>query len=148
MARSIIKEIRISQSEDVIFDALITPSLIKKWWIASRLIIIPDSDGLNMTIWDDDESHTDYISEVKIKELTRPHRLLLTNLKYASRYFHAHLQDSSTEFTIHKENDQVKLVMKQTGFPDDEACDEFYNSCSSRWDESLLTLKRVAETEM
>ncbi|MEX0648938.1 MAG: SRPBCC domain-containing protein [Balneolaceae bacterium] len=146
MSRSIIKEVTISQSADATFDTLITPSLIKKWWLASGLVIIPQNDGLTMTIWNDEEDHKDYISEAKIKEYLRPERLLLTDIKYTSKKGHLPFNvDLNAEFTIQPKGEHVKLILKQTGFPEDADSDKFFKSCNTEWEKTLICLKDVAE---
>lgn len=145
MSRSIKKEIIILQNADATFDALITPSLIKKWWLASGLIVNPRKDGLNITIWADDDRKS-YISEAKIKEFKRPERLLLTDIKYSSHKGHIpFLMDTNAEFVIRQNGDKVKLTLQQTGFPDDEESDDFYQACMADWEKTLLSLKQVAE---
>lgn len=138
MSRSIIKEITIYQSPDATFDALITPSLIKKWWLASGLVITPEKEGLNMIIWTEKGEPADYISSAKITEYIRPKKLLLTNIKYTSEKGHLPLMaEMNAEFLIHQEKDHIVVKLKQTGFPDDHHTDEFYRTCSTEWEKTF-----------
>jgi uncharacterized protein YndB with AHSA1/START domain len=146
MARTIIREIEINQNIGTVFDTLITPSLIKKWWFASHAIVIGEKHGLFAVTWGNDEDHPDYVSAARIAEFDRSKRLVLTDFHYLSKDgeipFSAQLE---VEFNVSLVADKSILKVVQSGFPDEPTADAFYAACSKGWDDTLLSLKKVIE---
>lgn len=147
MSRTITKEIIIDQTEEKIFQALIRPSLITKWWSANRAIVIPETNGLHAVSWGSDDN-PEYISAARIKEINPPTKLSLTDFKYASKDgklpFKAELE---TDFIIHSFGDKSKLVVRQTGFPNEKIADDFFAACTAGWENTLASIKKVVEND-
>jgi len=59
MPRNITQSIMLRQSPTAVFDALIKPSQIKKWWSAAHAVIIPETGGLYAVTWGEDEDAPD-----------------------------------------------------------------------------------------
>ena len=83
--RYIKKEITINKKIDEVFEALVAPSQIKKWWFAKSAIVLPEVGGFYSAAWGDDEDKPDYISIASISEFERPNKLTLVYEKYYSK---------------------------------------------------------------
>ena len=148
MPRTIVKEIIIDHTEDKIFEALIRPSLIIKWWSANQVIVIPEISGLHAVSWGTDYDNPEYITAARISEIKPPNKLSLTDFRYASKDgklpFKAELE---AEFIVESFGDKSKLVVRQTGFPDDAVADDFFASCRTGWENTLSAIKKVVEDD-
>ena len=74
-----------SVPSDRVFKALVTPSAIRRWWGASKAIVLPQAGGTWVASWGENENDPDYISSFKILEFEPPHRMMLGEGKYFSR---------------------------------------------------------------
>jgi uncharacterized protein YndB with AHSA1/START domain len=101
MPREITQEYSINLNLKAVFDALISPAMIKKWWFANSAIVLPEEGGVYAVTWGEDIDNPDYISIANIASFDPPFRLLLTDFKYKSKEgglpFEA---DMETEFRI------------------------------------------------
>lgn len=135
---------RIQRSTEDVFDALLTPSEICTWWFAQTAIVIPENNGLYAISWGNDVDNPDYVSVATISEIEKPVKLRLTDFRYHSREgalpFDADLQ---LEFSLAKENGGTVITVRQTGFPEDESADGFYNSCVRGWTETMTSFLSV-----
>lgn len=146
MSREIIQDYIIGKRSDTVFDALITPGMIKKWWFANNAIVLPEEGGVYAVTWGDDTDNPDYISVAKIASFERPARLRLIDFKYKSKEGGLPFEASmDTEFRLKDLGDKTKLTVSQTGFPDEKIADEFYNSCVQGWIDTLTSLKKTVE---
>lgn len=146
MAREITQEYIIGRQPDTVFNALITPGMIKKWWFASSAIVLPEEGGVYAVSWGEDTDNPDYISVAKIALFERPQRLLLTDFRYKSKEGDLPFEaDMDTEFRLEDLGDNTKLTVHQTGFPDDKIADEFYNGCVQGWIDTLTSFKKTVE---
>lgn len=147
MPRNITQSITLNQSSELVFDALIRPSLIKKWWSAAHAVIIPETGGLYAVTWGEDEDAPDYISAATIRTYEYPKRLWLTDYRYASKNGALPFQtEMDTEFLLEPQGDQVKLTVRQSGFPDEAVADDFYAACVKGWEDTLAGFKKVVES--
>ncbi|MEO1261816.1 MAG: SRPBCC domain-containing protein [Bacteroidota bacterium] len=144
--RYIKKEIIIDREITVVFDALISPSQICKWWFAKTAIVLPETGGFYAAAWGDSEDQPDYISMATIKVFERPYRLTLVYEKYYSKDgqlpFDATLDAA---FTLEDLNGQTKLTVVQSGFPITLSADAFYQGCVKGWEDTFASLKKVLE---
>jgi uncharacterized protein YndB with AHSA1/START domain len=85
MAREIIQEYIIGKSPGIVFDALISPRMIQKWWFANSAIVFPEDGGIYAATWREDIDNPDYISVAKISGIRKPELLVLTNFQYRSK---------------------------------------------------------------
>lgn len=46
MSRQIIQEYFINSNADMVFDALLSPGMIQKWWFANSAIVLPQEGGV------------------------------------------------------------------------------------------------------
>ena len=59
------------------FEALVTPSAIRKWWGATKAIVLPQVGGTWVASWGESENDPDFISSFKILEFEPPSRIML-----------------------------------------------------------------------
>ncbi|PWN07399.1 SRPBCC family protein [Rhodohalobacter mucosus] len=144
MSRQIKQTYRIQRSTEDVFDALLTPSQICTWWFAQTAIVIPEKNGLYAITWGEDIDNPDYISIATISELIRPERLVLSDFQYHSKEGDLPFDtDLQLEFSLSKENGGTVITVLQTGFPEDESADGFYNSCVQGWTETMTSFLSV-----
>ena len=146
MTRSIKQEYHIKADIEDVFDALLTPSMIKKWWFAASAIVIPEKGGIYALAWGEDIDQPDYISVATISELNRPERLVFSDFRYYSKEGNLPFEaEFGNEFILKKEKEETTIIVIQTGFPDDNRADEFYNACGKGWQDTMSSLKNTLE---
>ncbi len=121
-------------SQRKMFEILIKPSAICKWWGASRAIVLPEENGIWAGVWGEEEDNPDYISAFTIAAYDPPRRILFTDAKYFSKDggfpFEAKL---TAEFIVEEATRGCTLRVVQDGFPCDSEADEFYSACETGW---------------
>ncbi|MBZ9632240.1 SRPBCC domain-containing protein [Salegentibacter sp. LM13S] len=148
MSRKIKKEIRINENGSKVFNALVTPNLIKEWWGASQAIVVPDEDGVFALSWGDNPDKADYIAAATISEF-KPHvKLTLSDYTYLSENEYLPFKAKfKVKFRIECETNYCVLKLEHSGFPNKSQADKFYSDCDTGWDESLESLKNLVEKE-
>ena len=146
MTRYIKKEIIIDRKVEVVFDALIAPSQIKKWWYANSAVVLPEVGGFLAVAWGDKEDDPDYITISSITELERPYKLKLIYGKYFSKSgplpFEAEMD---VTYTLEHIGEKTKLIVVQDGFPISIAANEYYQGCVKGWEDTLGSIKSFLE---
>ena len=144
--RSHIAEVAVAATPEAVFDALITPSAVRQWWSASRVIVTPEVGGLWVATWGEDEDRPDYVSAAPIERIDPPRNLRLGTSRYVSRDgplpFEA---DMRIEFTVRPAPAGAVLRVEQSGFPRAAAADDYYAACERGWKETLAQLKEFVE---
>ena len=125
------------------FKILITPSEIRKWWGASRVIVAPEKGGTWMAAWGEDEDNPEYVSTFTIKEIDPPCRLLLGDGKYkAHAGTPAFEMNMTTEFIVEPREEGCTLKVVNDGFPTDESADEFFQACIVGWQNTFDGIRK------
>lgn len=146
MPREITQNYVINSDPDTVFDALILPGMIQKWWFASSAIVLPEEGGIYAVTWGDDIDNPDYLSAAKIAKIVKPELLLLTDFQYRSKDGPLPFQaDLHVKFTLKPDDAGTRLSVNQRGFPEDEIADEFYNGCVKGWIDTMTSFKKVVE---
>lgn len=147
MTRKHVHEEEFGISSEEMFDLLITPSLIRKWWGASRAIVMPEKDGIWMAAWGEDEDSPEYISAFTMSEFDPPRRLLFTDAKYTAGGEKLPFDAVITaEFLVNENEKGCSLKVIQDGFPLEPAADEFYAACEKGWKDTFAGIRRLIET--
>jgi len=147
MPRSIEQSILLNQEQDKVFDALITPSSIKKWWFAASAIITAEEGGTYALAWGEDEDQPDYTSIARISRIEKPTVLVLEDYQYTSKEGKLPFDgDFAVGFRLEPQGGQTKLTVVQSGFPDDAVADGFYQGCVKGWEDTLASFKNVLES--
>ena len=142
--RSITAQIELPLDDPhAVFQTLITPSEINQWWQSKTAIVLPQAGGRWAANWGDDPDLPDYSMFATISDFDPPHRLTMTDFQYFSKDgpmpFEA---DFRTEFTVEKTDRGVKLVVLQSGFPDDPSADDYYAGCVTGWKNTLAGIEQ------
>jgi uncharacterized protein YndB with AHSA1/START domain len=126
-----------------VFQALITPSSIRRWWSANRAIVYAADNGCWTAAWGDREDQPDYVCSYRISLCRPPHQLTLTDPVYFGR--HGDMPDSldnvQIEFDIQATTTGSQLRVRQSGLP--AADHEFCQRCRDGWDQTLDQLQRL-----
>ena len=146
--RDIEHSIRIKASAKVVFNALVTPSLIKQWWYVQTAIVMPELGGVYALAWGESIDRPDYLTVSRLTEYEFGKKLSMTYESYYSPHgnlpFDAQLVAS---LTLHEEEGETIVKVLQTGIPADAIADEFYEGTVKGWETTMLSLKNVVEDE-
>lgn len=125
------------------FNILITPSAIRSWWGASKVIVTPQKDGVWIASWGEDENDADYISSYKILEFEPPKRMLLGDGKYFAKDGGPPFDmELTTEFAVENWGEGCTLRITQDGFPTDEKANEFFDACIIGWNNTFEGIRK------
>jgi len=130
-------------SVERLFSLLHTPSAIRQWWGADKVIVIPMTEGFWAAVWGTDEDAPDYITAATIRVFEPPARMLLTDFKYHARSgplpFDAVFE---TDFVVEAVSDGSQLTVTQRGFPSGPEADNYYAACKKGWAETFAGIRR------
>jgi uncharacterized protein YndB with AHSA1/START domain len=147
--RSHVHEEAFAIGPERMFHLLITPSAIRGWWGASRVIVIPRVGGVWSAAWGD-EDDPDYISAATLVEYDRPRRMVMKFGEYHARSGELPFKfagDAVTVFTVEPTAEGCKLRVEQTGFPAESVADDFYAACETGWKNTFQGIRdHVANT--
>jgi uncharacterized protein YndB with AHSA1/START domain len=145
MPRKITHTIYIEASPSEVFNSLISPGSIKKWWFANCAIVLPQKGGCYDVLWGE-EDDPDYITSSTIIDIQTPNFLHLMYGKYYSKSgempFEAKFE---VLFEISENKDGTDLKVTQKGFPDDAIADPYLQGCIKGWNDTCASLKSVIE---
>ncbi|KAA3655122.1 MAG: SRPBCC domain-containing protein [Calditrichaeota bacterium] len=134
-------------SPERLFSLLHTPSAIRGWWGASRVIVLPETGGIWAATWGDQEDDPEYITSAKIREFQPPQRLVLCDYQYYTKSGPLPFEmDFVTEFLVTPHDDGASLKVIQDGFPAGSEADEFYAACVKGWKDTFAGIHRFLET--
>lgn len=130
-----------------LFALLITPSAIRKWWSASRVIVLPQAGGTWAATWGNDEDDPDYITVATISEFQPQRRLVLGNYRYHSKAGpHPFEADFTTEFEVSATAEGACLQVTQSGFPAGPEADSYYVACQKGWRDTFAGIREFLKT--
>jgi uncharacterized protein YndB with AHSA1/START domain len=131
------------------FALLHTPSAVRAWWGAARLVVLPEPGGFWGAAWGDDEDDPDYVTVATIRDFDPPRRMLLTDYRYRTKSgglpFEA---DFQTEFLVTPTGQGSVLRVSQAGFPQGPQADAFYTACETGWRNTFAGIRRHLDTRV
>jgi uncharacterized protein YndB with AHSA1/START domain len=143
--RSIVSEIEVPTDPARTFALLVTPSAIRAWWQASRVIVLAQAGGTWAATWGADEDRPDDLTVATIEVYDPPRRLVLGDYRYDARSGPLPFElDMRVEFEVLPSPKGALLRVTQSGFPGDSIADEFYAGCVKGWGDTLGTLRAHA----
>lgn len=146
--RIIERSVRVNASPKVIFNALISPSLIKQWWYVHSAIVVPEKGGIYALAWGESSDNPDYVTVSRLSEYEFGKKLSMQNESYFSPHGNLpFIADLVAAFTLEEDGSETIVKVLQTGIPSDPVADEFYEGTVKGWETCLLSLRNVAEDE-
>lgn len=145
-------EIDLPASAETVFNALITPSAICRWWGASTAIVLAEEGGFWNASWGDPDD-PDYITFHRISKYRYPEFIELDEARYHTRFEPPPFElDVTARFEVEPLTETAsRLRVIQTGFPVDEIADEFYAACEKGWKDTFegmrLFIESIAEKD-
>lgn len=132
----------------MLFSLLVTPSAIRQWWGAARVIVLPQTDGLWAAAWGDCEDEPEYVTAATIRVFDPPRRLLLADFRYFAKSgplpFEA---DFETDFVVSDSDGGSQLTVTQRGFPPGPEADEYYAACERGWADTFAGIRQFLNEE-
>jgi uncharacterized protein YndB with AHSA1/START domain len=137
-------EIELPATAERVFALLHTPSAIRQWWGAARVVVLPRNDGLWVAVWGEDEDAPEYISAARIRRFDPPHRLVLADVSYYAKSGPLPFDSRriTTEFTVEGRPGGCLLRVLQRGFPADRSADDFFAACERGWRDTFDGIRR------
>lgn len=144
--RSHTASVEIDASPDQVFRALVTPSAIRVWWSAARVIVNPKKGGMWAAVWGGAEDEPDFVTTARFAVFSPGKRIVLTDYDYLSKDGPLPFKAAfATSFTLKKVAGGTRLVVKQDGFPSARKADAFYEACEIGWRRTLASLQEFLE---
>jgi len=141
-ARKHVHEESFPVTPERLFSLLHTPSAIRRWWSASRAIVLPEAGGLWAATWGEEEDDPDYVTVATIREFDPPRRMVLADYRYRAKAgplpFEA---DFVVEFVVTPHPDGATLRVSQGGFPAGPEGDSFYAACATGWRDTFAGIR-------
>jgi uncharacterized protein YndB with AHSA1/START domain len=146
--RTHVHEESFDDTPEHVFALLHTPSAIRKWWGASRAIVVPRTGGLWVAQWGS-EDEPDFITSATMTVFDPPRRVVFGGYTHVAKSgplpFEANFE---TEFTVRAGKDgRTILRVSQAGFPLDPVADEFYAACDRGWRDTFAGIRRYLGRE-
>ena len=130
-------------SPERVFALLHTPSAIRRWWSASRAIVLAEPGGTWAAVWGEAEDDPDYITIATLREFQPPRRMVLTDYRYRAKSGPLPFQANFvTTFEVEPHADGATLRVTQDGFPAEACADEFYDGCRQGWSDTFAGIRR------
>lgn len=130
-----------------LFALLHTPSAIRRWWGAARVIVMPEPGGIWAATWGDDEDDPEYVTVATLGDFDPPRRMVLTDYRYRARTGPLPLEaEFVTEFAVTSHPEGAVLRVTQDGFPPGSEADDFYAACEKGWRDTFAGIRRYLES--
>lgn len=139
--------VELNAGVEKVFDSLISPAAICKWWQASSAIVIPKTGGIWAGTWGDTED-PDFITVFRMTKFERPKMIVFDEAEYIAKSGPPPFElKTVTKFEIDpvSENSCVLKVI-QTGFPGESFADEFYAACETGWKNTFDGMKSYIDS--
>jgi uncharacterized protein YndB with AHSA1/START domain len=146
--RKHIHEETFAADPETVFNLLVTPSAIRKWWGATHAIVDKKEGGIWVGVWGDEDA-PDFITFNRMRVYDPPDRVMFADFEYLARTGGLPFADQLTaEFTVVPDGpNKTKLRVVQDGFPPDQAADDFYAACEVGWRETFGGIRRYLEAD-
>lgn len=129
-----------------LFDALHTPSALRSWWNADRVIIIPRKNGMYAAAWGEDEDDPEYVSSGIYGVYDPPYKSIIVDFRYYAKSDPADFEDlMSVTYEITSRDSEAHLQLTHAGFPEGAEADAYFEACTQGWVTSLKSLKTYVE---
>jgi uncharacterized protein YndB with AHSA1/START domain len=128
---------------ETVFNLLVTPSAIRKWWGATHAVVDKKEGGIWVGVWGDEDA-PDFITFNRMRVYDPPKRVMFADFEYYARTGGLPFAHQLTaEFTVIPEGpNNTKLRVVQDGFPCAKAADDFYAACEVGWRDTYAGIRR------
>jgi uncharacterized protein YndB with AHSA1/START domain len=142
-----VHEERFAVPQRRLFEILHTPSAIRDWWSAARVIVLAEPGGTFAATWGGSEDDPDYVTVARIRDFEPPVRMVLTDYRYRAKSgplpFEANFV---TEFTVRSESPAASILrVAQDGFPAGREGEAFFAACDRGWRDTFAGIRRYLE---
>ena len=129
-----------------LFHALHTPSALRSWWNADRVIIIPRKNGMFAAAWGEHEDDPEYVSSGVYKVYSPPRKSIIEDFRYYTKSDPIDFENlMSITYEVTPSNMGCRLLLTHTGFPDTSNADAYFDACVQGWIMSLKSLRSYLE---
>lgn len=136
-------EILLAATPEEVFALLTTPSAIRGWWGAARVVLEPREGGIWAAAWGAREDDPEYVWSATIERFEPGRRLRLGPARYYAREGGPAVPiTTTTEFTIEARPGGALLRVEQAGFPIDPAADAHFAACENGWRATFAAIER------
>ena len=130
-------------SSERLFAILHTPSAIRNWWGASRVVVLAEPNGLWAAAWGGDEDNPEYITAATITAFEPPRRMVLSDYLYRAKTGPLPFQAQFvTEFLVTLCAGGATLRVTQDGFPASLDADVYFAACKKGWADTFAGIRR------
>jgi len=141
--RSHVREEVFAASAAELFALLHTPSAIRDWWGAARVIVAAVEGGTWAAAWGEDEDAPDYTTVATVLAFDASRRLVLGDYRYTAKTGELPFDaDFVTDFLVTEDGDGARLKVTQSGFPAGPEADEYYAGCEVGWEPTFAGIRR------
>jgi uncharacterized protein YndB with AHSA1/START domain len=142
--RTVRCSIAIAAPPSRIFQALVEPRDLKKWWGANEAIITARKGGTWSLGWHAFEQENFYATTASIHRIVPTRELQLTGLMYF-RPDMKPLGPMKLSFRLKRKGEGTLLTVRQSGYGKGKHWDLYYGALRDGWEESLWSLKKYIE---
>ena len=129
-----------------LFKALHTPSQIRIWWEASKVIVIPEPNGAFAATWGEKEDDPDYVVTAVLSAYDPPTHSVMSDARY---YAKAGLLgfdgDFVIEFRVDSHDQGALLQLTHSGIPSIPEADEYFAGCDAGWKQCFANLHKLLD---
>lgn len=127
-----------------LFEALHTPSQIRIWWGASKVIVIPQPNGAFAATWGENEDDPDYAVTSVLSTYDPPTRSVMTDSRYYAKAGPLGFDsDYAIEYRVTAHEQGALLHLTHTGIPSIPEADEYFAGCDVGWRQCLANLHEL-----
>ena len=131
-------------SPEKLFATLHTPSLIRVWWEASNVIIIPEPNGAFAATWGGEEDNPEYAATAVLSTYDPPHRSVMSDARYYAKAGALGFEgDYVIEFRVIAHDEGALLWLTHSGIPSIPEADEYYAGCETGWQQCIANLHKL-----
>lgn len=140
--RSLAHEIELPHAPERAFALLHTPSDVRAWWGAARVVIVPQVGGVWSAAWGENEDDPEFVAGARIAVFDPPRRLVLDRPSCRARNGPLPFEvNFETEFTVEALPGGCALRVRQGEFPAVPEADAFVAACDLGWQAALRCIR-------
>jgi hypothetical protein len=120
-------------SPERMFEILITPSAIRDWYGASKVVVEARKGGSWITSWGESDKDFEHVNSFEILEFDPPRRMLFGSGKYFVEDRWPIVTDITTDLLIEPQPAGCLFRIIQELDPADPLLDDYFDACIAGW---------------